>query len=104
MERPLNEILDYVCWHYRMSKEMVISKSQKRDIVRARDMILLLAGLGRDEDIAELLGRTRVTQVNHRKKLYGYLRFNKNLQSEYDKMKTDLRYFEVGRPLSAIRL
>ena len=96
MTHSLSTIRDYVCLFYGISKDELLSKSRRGDLVKARHMINLIAGYGRERETAQAIGRARCTQCTNRKHFEGNMRFSPRLTAEYEKIKKELIQYEIS--------
>lgn len=96
MNHSLQVIADYICKFYGISSDELQSESREYRLVKARQMINILAGKGKDRYIAQVINRARVTQVSSRKTITGNMRFDKELRTEYEVIKRGLLQYEIS--------
>lgn len=95
MNHSINVIVDFICQYYEVDKDVLKSPCRDAELVKARKMILLLAGAGRDKLVAKCLHRARCTQANNRKSINGNMQFDKNLRNEFEMLKKGLLKYEL---------
>ena len=96
MNHEIETIANYVCEYYGVTADMIKSPNRQYELVKARNMLLLLAGQGKDYKVATYLNRDRTTMVNNRKNFLGNMRYNKPLEREFIRLKNGLIQFEIA--------
>jgi chromosomal replication initiation ATPase DnaA len=89
-------VKDFICKHYKVTEDQIKSPSRKYDLVKSRQMLILLCGSGRDNEIAEIISRDRTTAVIARKTAKGNMQFNRSLKSEFERLKVELLKYEIS--------
>ena len=95
MNHSIYTIRDYVCEFYGITPEEVQSKSLQWTLVRARQMIVILAEKGNDQLISEVIGRYRCQIPVIRKTILGNMQYNKIIRGEFEKLKQGLLKYEI---------
>jgi chromosomal replication initiation ATPase DnaA len=96
MNHSIDVITRFVCQYYGVNEDTLKSPCRNAELVKARKMVLLLAGFGRDRSVAKYLNQSRCTQVNNRKSFYGNMQFDKNLRNEFEMLKKGLLKYEIS--------
>ena len=89
-------ILDFVGQFYKMDIGDILSESQRREVVTARDMVILLGKGNRDVDLAKVFGMSRPNITNSRKAIVNLMTFDKKLRRDFDLMSRGLLNFEIA--------
>lgn len=96
MNHSLPVILDFISLAYKMPVNEVLSESRNYPVVKARGMMILLAGKKRDGQIAKVFGQSRTNIVNNRRNFLGNMEYNKSLQNEFRSLQRGLIYYEIS--------
>ncbi len=95
MNHSVYTIRDYVCGFYSIPVERINQPIQNARIVKARRMMLLLAGHGKDKYVAGITGRSRCWQTQSRKTILGYMEYDRDLKKEFELLRDGLMKYEI---------
>lgn len=97
MTHSASVILDFISEAYLIPPRIILSGDRRPKTVKARGVLLMLVGMGRDDEVAQLFGRSEITQRFHRRKLKGYLKVDKKFKAELELMEKQILYYEIDR-------
>lgn len=97
MIHSINIIADYVCKYYGVTRDQLSSGDRHWPIMKTRQAIILICGMNRDEQIAELLKIKRSTVRYNRRVARGYLDVGVIKKSEIDELKQGLLKYEISK-------
>lgn len=91
----IDEIIEKVCAHYKMSQDVIHSRSRKRDVVNARQIAMFLAKKYTDESssrIGQYIGqRDHATVIHACKSIQGQYEVDKNFQVELEEVEQSFK-------------
>lgn len=96
MNHSVNIIADYVCDYYGITRDQLSSGDRHWPILKARHIILWLAGMNQDEEISEVLGITQSTIRANRITIRGYVKVGVIKDYEIRKIKSGLLKYEIS--------
>lgn len=96
MNHSPSVIKEFVCEHYSIPESILTSSSRQYRIIKARQMIVLLAGKGSDEFTASEFKQSRSNQTNARKVIKSNMQFDRNLRNEFEQLKRELLNYEIS--------